>query len=244
MRRKSALALVLGLVGLAAVAIAWDIRHRERSLVSGDRPALGFRLPRLEPPLEKRAVRKREASRSDRVILRIGSGQRNLNPQRLRAAAAALPDLAQGPKHKQHPQPTGPRPKEPVLRQEPPNGQARKHVVREGDSLGTISSQYYGTIRHVSRIKKANGLTSDLIRLGQELIIPAVDPGASLQSAQPQGEVGPTPKQTYTVRRGDSLIKIATEQLEDKSRWKEIQELNHLPSPEIHIGQLLLLPQR
>jgi LysM repeat protein len=45
----------------------------------------------------------------------------------------------------------------------------RTYKVKSGDSLSTIAAKYHTT---VSRIKKANGLRSDLIRIGQVLKIP------------------------------------------------------------------------
>jgi hypothetical protein len=45
----------------------------------------------------------------------------------------------------------------------------RTYNVKSGDSLSTIAAKYHTT---VSKIKKANGLRSDLIRIGQVLKIP------------------------------------------------------------------------
>jgi LysM repeat protein len=45
----------------------------------------------------------------------------------------------------------------------------RKYKVKAGDSLGKIALKYHTT---VSKIKKANGLRSDMIRIGQVLKIP------------------------------------------------------------------------
>ena len=45
----------------------------------------------------------------------------------------------------------------------------RKYVVRSGDSLSVIASRFNTS---VSKIKKANGLRSDMIRAGQSLKIP------------------------------------------------------------------------
>ena len=45
----------------------------------------------------------------------------------------------------------------------------RTYKVKSGDSLSTIAAKYHST---VSKIKKANGLRSDLIRIGQVLKIP------------------------------------------------------------------------
>ena len=60
----------------------------------------------------------------------------------------------------------------------------------------------------------------------------------------PAPEDPPAAPRTYTVKRGDSLYKIAIAELQDGSRWREIQEINHLPSSEIYPGQVLILPEK
>lgn len=47
---------------------------------------------------------------------------------------------------------------------------------------------------------------------------------------------------TYTVKAGDSLWKIAAEQLGDGSRYGEIKAANGLTSDSIHVGQILKIP--
>lgn len=52
-----------------------------------------------------------------------------------------------------------------------------------------------------------------------------------------------TPKErTYTVKKGDSLWRIATYELGSGSRYKEIMDLSGLKSDVIHVGQVLVLP--
>jgi LysM repeat protein len=48
-------------------------------------------------------------------------------------------------------------------------GSGTVHVVKKGDSLYSLAKKYHTT---VSKIKSANGLSSDLIRDGQKLKIP------------------------------------------------------------------------
>ena len=48
-------------------------------------------------------------------------------------------------------------------------GTAKSHKVKSGDTLGSIASRYGVS---VSRLKSANGLNSNLIRVGQVLKIP------------------------------------------------------------------------
>ncbi len=53
------------------------------------------------------------------------------------------------------------------------------HIVQQGDTLGHIALRYGTT---VSTIKHANNLTSDLVRVGQKLQIPAGKPSLDLLS--------------------------------------------------------------
>ena len=53
---------------------------------------------------------------------------------------------------------------------------------------------------------------------------------------------GTTAAKTYTVKAGDSLWRIAAQQLGNGSRYKEIKTLNGLKNDTIHAGQVLKLP--
>ncbi|TFG73077.1 MAG: LysM domain-containing protein, partial [Anaerolineales bacterium] len=58
-----------------------------------------------------------------------------------------------------------------------------------------------------------------------------------------QAQHAPAAPKTYVVKSGDSLSKIAKEQLGDARRYPEIQKLNKLDNPNlIRVGQELLLP--
>jgi hypothetical protein len=55
------------------------------------------------------------------------------------------------------------------------------------------------------------------------------------------------PKETYTIQPGDNLVKIAMKELNDSSRWREIQKLNNLTDADLkrlQVGQVLKLPKR
>lgn len=48
----------------------------------------------------------------------------------------------------------------------------REHVVKSGDTLWGIAVKYYGKGTEYTKIKTANGLKSDTLKVGQKLIIP------------------------------------------------------------------------
>ncbi|MCK9862030.1 LysM peptidoglycan-binding domain-containing protein [Paenibacillus sp. ATY16] len=55
------------------------------------------------------------------------------------------------------------------------------------------------------------------------------------------------PPKTYTLKRGDTLIKVAGMQLGDSARWRDIQKLNEITDAELKrlpIGKVLKLPER
>lgn len=78
------------------------------------------------------------------------------------------PDIPQTPTLPQTPYTPPPQPSY-TPPPSPPPATTRSHTVARGDTLWNIS-QRYGT--SVNAIKSANGLTSDLIRIGQTLRIP------------------------------------------------------------------------
>ena len=86
--------------------------------------------------------------------------------------------------------------------------QKQIHRVRSGESLGLIAGKY--KVR-VSDIKRWNGLRSDMIRVGQKLVIYPKNYVAPSTSST-RGKDFPIlagPKQEYTVQRGDTLYDIA-----------------------------------
>ena len=69
----------------------------------------------------------------------------------------------------------------------------------------------------------------------------------SLTAALALSLAGPASAASYTVQKGDSLWKIAQEQLGSGARWDEIYEANRdtVSDPNlIFIGQILAIPAR
>lgn len=93
------------------------------------------------------------------------------------------------------------------------------YVVKSGDSLYQIASRFGTT---VDELKRINNLTSNLLSIGQRLIIST------------QNEY-----QTYTVKKGDTLYSIARN---FNTTVTAIQNLNNLISSSLSVGQKLLIP--
>jgi LysM repeat protein len=106
-----------------------------------------------------------------------------------------------------------------------------RYTVRWGDTLFSIA-QKFGTT--VDAIKDANGLTSDFITVGQELIIP----GAGMPSEP--GYPSPGNPRVHIVQPGENLFRIA---LRYGTTVDAMAEANHIVNPWfIYVGQELRIP--
>lgn len=94
------------------------------------------------------------------------------------------------------------------------------YVVKNGDSLWSISKKYNVS---VNDLKNANNLNSNMLSIGQKLVIPET-----------------SDYQTYTVKSGDSLWKIAQNY---DVNVNDLVKLNNLNSTVLSIGQTLLIPR-
>lgn len=100
------------------------------------------------------------------------------------------------------------------------------YTVKAGDTLSALAAKYGTTYQ---KIADYNGIANpNLIHVGQKIKIPTT--GA---------QAAPT---IYTVKKGDSLWKIAASLLGNGSRWPEIQKANGLSSTTIYPGQKLKIP--
>lgn len=108
----------------------------------------------------------------------------------------------------------------------PDGSTSNVYVVQKGDSLYSIASRFGVT---VNELKSANNLTSNLLSIGQTLIIPSTTPEIT-----PPGEYV-----VYTVKSGDTLYKIANQY---GVSVNDIIEFNQLPSTSLSINQQILIP--
>jgi membrane-bound lytic murein transglycosylase D len=81
--------------------------------------------------------------------------------------------------------------------------QRDRYTVKSGDSLSVIASRHGITI---AALKSANGLRSNRIRVGQDLLVPRY---ASALALAPIQTTLPRSRVRYKVRSGDSLYEIA-----------------------------------
>jgi len=149
-------------------------------------------------------------------------------------------------------------------------------VVADGDNLALIAKKYYGEVEgnksvNIMRIFAANRnlLNSiDEIQVGQKLIIPPLRASAPEKEKSNSGlansifekvkSIGrehlslkkperASRGKSYTVRDGDSLWKIAADQLGDGSRYTEVAKLNAdtlSDEDDLTVGMTLKIPAR
>ena len=114
---------------------------------------------------------------------------------------------------------------------------AETYTVKSGDSLWGIATKHGCS---VNDLKSWNHLSSNLIHVGQKLVI-----GQKKSTVQQQqGKKEPqqtTSNETYTVKSGDSLWKIATNHNMSVSQLKN---LNKLSSDMIFVGQKLVVSEK
>lgn len=99
-----------------------------------------------------------------------------------------------------------------------------EYVVRSGDTLWLLAQRFGTTVDAIMRL---NGLTSDMLNIGQVLRIPS-------------SSTAPVPYFRYTVRSGDTLWLLAQR---FGTTVNAIKNLNGLSSDLLNIGQVLLIPE-
>ena len=96
------------------------------------------------------------------------------------------------------------------------------YIVKKGDSLYSIAQKYNTT---VDELKKLNGLTSNIINVGQVLKLPEKENIVDYD--------------LYIVKKGDTLYKIANNY---NISVNELKKINNLTSDTLSIGDQLLVP--
>lgn len=149
----------------------------------------------------------------------------------------------------------------PIALNEPPSSPKalKQYKVQSGDTLGKLAHRFYGTRSHaaIEAILKANPeLKGDPTRLaiGRTYVIPAFGNSQSPDVAKVQASTDHAGlpshahaiASTYTVKSGDTLWKIASQQLGSSAEWKQIAQLNHsaVKGGTLTVGMVLKLPAK
>jgi len=113
------------------------------------------------------------------------------------------------------------------------------HVVKKGESLGSIAKKYHIT---VAKIKSWNRLKRDTIHVGQRLTIyrsgaPMAQVGKTTQKSGSGNKSATTPTvRTHTVRKGETLSSVARKY---GCTTNELKKWNGLRSNTVKVGQKL-----
>jgi len=94
------------------------------------------------------------------------------------------------------------------------------YTVRKNDTLYSLSKKYNISIKQLMEV---NGLTSEKIKAGQQLLVP----DHSIKSSN-----------LYIVQKGDTLYSLAKK---SGVSMKELKKINHLQTEKVYIGQKLKL---
>ena len=120
------------------------------------------------------------------------------------------------------------------------------YKVKKGDYLGKIAARYHVS---VAQIKKWNNLKNNNLRIGQRL---EIYPGGKAPAKEQQTKSASREQQqtsssgdgytTYTVRKGDTLSKIASKYPGVSAQ--NIMDFNGMKSSKINVGQKIKIPSR
>ena len=106
----------------------------------------------------------------------------------------------------------------------PPQGTIT-YIVKKGDSLYKIANEYGTT---VAELKRINNLTSDLLTIGQILLVPT-----SIEDS--------INSQTYVVKSGDTLYSIAKK---FNTTVDNLKKINNLSNNILSVGQVLIVSNK
>lgn len=149
--------------------------------------------------------------------------------------------------------PTQPETEEPVETEDPtrpippaPTITPRNYTVKSGDTLSSIAREIYGEESAWFQIAQANPtIDPKRLQVGQVIVLPNRESiGREREEVQPPA---PGQDQTYTVRPGDNLSKIAKRFYGDSEAWDLIYARNRKaigPRPDaLKVGMELIIPQ-
>ncbi len=117
---------------------------------------------------------------------------------------------------------------------------AQEYVIQRGDSFYTIGKKLNVSMK---AIQEANpNVNPSKLQIGQKIVIPAA---AALPAAGAPGVSIPAPtvggEHTYTVKSGDTLTKIASQQ---GTTVKALRAANNLKTDKIRVGDKLIIPAK
>jgi LysM repeat protein len=132
---------------------------------------------------------------------------------------------------------TPPAPTPPAPEQQP--AASADYTIVKGDTPAGIAKK-----NHVSTkdLMAANpGLEPTKLKVGQKIHLPAASGAASGAAGTASPTESPAAEQSYAVKSGDTLSKIATQH---GTSIKALRAANHLKTDKIHVGDKLKIPAK
>jgi peptidoglycan endopeptidase LytE len=110
------------------------------------------------------------------------------------------------------------------------------YTIVQGDNFSALAKRFGVSVKAISDANP--GVDSSKLRIGQKIHIP---PAAPVAPAAATPVVTANGEQLYTVKSGDTLIKIAAQ---FGTSVKAIRSLNSLKTDSIKVGQKLKIPAK
>jgi nucleoid-associated protein YgaU len=135
------------------------------------------------------------------------------------------------------------------------------YTWKAGDTFPALAQRFYGDPSRLATLKRLNEGRSE-VQPGERVLVPIFDldaaqptaapavasketHAAAIPASAPKTSAPSAPGRSHVVKEGESLWKIAKQELGSGARWNEIYEANRdvLPTPEsLHTGQKLRVP--
>jgi LysM repeat protein len=116
-------------------------------------------------------------------------------------------------------------------------GAATDYAIAKGDNFSTLAKNFHVTVKAIADANP--GVDSTKLQIGQKIHIPA--PTAIPAAGAGTPVVTANGEQLYTVKSGDTLIKIAQDH---GTSVKALRSLNNLKTDNIKVGQKLKIPAK
>jgi len=133
-------------------------------------------------------------------------------------------------------EPTKPKPRSTASTPSKPKPAVTRYTVKRGDTLSGIAKTHGVS---VPALRKANGISGDVIRIGQQLRVPRGPGHATVARSGGSKTSRGGGSGSYTVKSGDSLSAIASR---NHTTVAKLKRANGLSSDLIRPGQKLKLP--
>ncbi|MCL4490076.1 MAG: LysM peptidoglycan-binding domain-containing protein [Chloroflexi bacterium] len=125
----------------------------------------------------------------------------------------------------------------PPIAAAPPAGTPTAYTVQAGDTLYSVAVRYHTT---VAVLKHLNALKSDLLQVGQQLIVPSSDPSEPAPPAATLPSAPAPSGHSYIVQRGDTLSRIALRYGTTARALADLNDIHNLNL--IEVGDALAIP--